>query len=164
MAIINRLLLRLIVVSLGTAVAIIAGIAVACFANWKGFIDMAGIPPDSHVAAELVLAGAMVFILIRATFVMLMPAVIGILVAETFAIRSWIFHALNGAVSIWVGWGAAMGDARVRSEFYDDPLTILATGLAAGFVYWVIAGSSAGVMKPARASPSGPAPGAATRP
>ena len=164
MAIIGRLLLRLIVVSIGAAVAIVAGIAVACVANWKGFLAMAGIPPDSHVAAELVLAGAMVFILIRATFVMLMPAVIGILVAETFAIRSWIFHALNGAVSIWVGWGAAMGDARVRSEFYDDPLTILATGLAAGFVYWVIAGSSAGVMKPARASPSGPAPGAATRP
>jgi len=164
MAIISRLLLRLIVVSIGTAVAIVAGIMVACAANWNGFVAMAGIPPDSEGTAKLVLFGAMVFILIRATFVMLMPAVIGILVAETFAVRSWIFHALNGAVSIWVGWGAAMGDARVRSEFYDDPVTILATGLAAGFVYWVIAGSSAGVMKPARASPSGPAPGAATRP
>jgi len=164
MAIIGRLLLRLIVVSIGTALATVAGIAVACVANWKGFVAMAGFPPDSHGAAEFVLAGAMVFVLIRATFVMLMPAVIGILVAETFAIRSWIFHALNGAVSIWVGWGAAMGDARIRSEFYDDPLTILATGVAAGFVYWLIAGSSAGVMKPAPASPPGPAAGTATPP
>src|SRR5215813_9264874 len=102
MAIIGRLLLRLIVVSIGAAVAIVAGIAVPCVANWKGCLAMPGVPPDSHVAAELVLAGAMVFILIRATFVILMPAVTAILAGETFAVRSWIFHAFNGAVSISV--------------------------------------------------------------
>jgi len=35
---------------------------------------------------------------------MWMPGSVGILISEAFAIRSWIFHALNGAISGWIGW------------------------------------------------------------
>ena len=44
----------------------------------------------------------MLFILLFS--VMWLPGAIGILISEAFAIRSWIFHALNGAVSAWIGW------------------------------------------------------------
>ena len=45
--------------------------------------------------------------------VMWLPGAVGILISEAFAIRSWIFHALNGAVSAWVGWQmfSAFGDS-----------------------------------------------------
>jgi len=148
MALIGRLLLRLVVVSLGAAVAIYFGTLASCIANWGRFVALIGIPPDSHAIVDIILAAVMAFIMSQAVFMMLAPALIGIAIAETFAIRSCIFHALNGALSIWVGW-VTLGRGREFSEFYDNALAILATGLVAGFVYWLIAGWNAGVMKPA---------------
>jgi hypothetical protein len=105
----------------------------------------------------MIMYAMMAFILVHVVSIMLAPALIGIAIAETFAIRSWIFHALNGALSSWVGW-VTLGRGREFSEFYDNALAILATGLVAGFVYWLIAGWNAGVIKPAPA----PVPGGAT--
>jgi len=160
MALIGRLLLRLVVVSLGAAVAIYFGTLASCIANWGRFVALIGIPPDSHAIVDIILAAVMAFIMSQAVFMMLAPALIGIAIAETFAIRSWIFHALNGALSIWVGW-VTLGRGREFSEFYDNALAILATGLVAGFVYWLIAGWNAGVMKPAAPAIS-PVPDRAT--
>jgi hypothetical protein len=162
MALIGRLLLRLIVVSLGAFVAIYVGSVVACVANWNRlgavFLDA---PPDSHVAVQIIFAVVMSFILSYATLIMLMPAAIGIAIAETFTIRSWIFHALNGGISIWVGW-VLLARGRDFAELYDNPLAIVATGLSAGLAYWLIAGWNAGVIKPAApvvpAAPAAPQP------
>jgi hypothetical protein len=32
---------------------------------------------------------------------MFLPASVGILISEAFAIRSWLFHVLNGVASSW---------------------------------------------------------------
>jgi hypothetical protein len=160
MGFIGRLLLRLIVVSLGAAVAIYFATVVSCIANWTRFTTIIDLPPDSHIAITLVVGAVMAFVLSQAVFMMLAPALIGIAIAETFAIRSWIFHALNGGLSIWVGW-VTLGRGREFSEFYDNTLAILATGLVAGFVYWLIAGWNAGVMKPV-SPPVPPSPGPVT--
>src|SRR5690348_8341414 len=104
MALIGRLLLRLIVVSLGVLVAIYVGSAVACAANWNRSLTLFDIPSDSHIAIRIVIGVVMAFVLSYATMIMLMPATIGIAVAETFSVRSWIFHVLNGGISSWVGW------------------------------------------------------------
>jgi len=161
MAVIGRLILRLIVVSLGAFVAIYVGSAVACVANWNRFLTLHDVPPDSHIAIRIIIAVVMAFVLSYATLIMLTPATIGIAIAETFTIRSWIFHTLNGGISIWVGW-VTLGRGRDFSEFYDNPLAIVATGLSAGFVYWLIAGWNAGVVKPAPAAAPPAAPPAAT--
>jgi hypothetical protein len=150
MYLVGRLLLRLIVVSLGAAFAIYFGTMASCLANWGRFVALIGIPPDSHVIVEMIMYAMMAFVLVHVVSIMLAPALIGIAIAETFAIRSWIYHALNGALSSWVGW-VTLGRGREFSEFYDNALAILATGLVAGFVYWLIAGWNAGVIKPARA-------------
>ena len=39
-----------------------------------------------------------------ARFVAVAAGAVGILIAETFDIRSCFFHALNGAISGWIGW------------------------------------------------------------
>jgi hypothetical protein len=150
MHLVGRLLLRLIVVSLGAAVAIYFGTMASCIANWDRFAALINLPPDSHVIVNTIMGAFMAFILVHVVAIMLAPALIGIAIAETFTIRSWIFHALNGALSSWVGW-VTIGRGRELSEFYDNALAILATGLVAGFVYWLIAGWNAGVIKPARA-------------
>src|SRR5262249_35026663 len=152
MALIGRLILRLIVVSLGACVAIYLGSVVACVANWDRFIDVLGmakaeVPAGAHVFVNIVLGAVMAFIVSYATLIMLMPAAIGIAVAETFTVRSWIFHTLNGGISIWIGW-VLLGRGRDFAELYENPRAIVATGLTAGLVYWLIAGWNAGVMKP----------------
>ena len=84
---------------------------------------------------------------------MWLPASIGILLSEVFAIRSWIFHALNGAISAWVGW--EMFGAFDKSELpMNEPKYVIAAGLAGGFAYWAVAGWSAGFWKPVFGRPT----------
>ena len=78
---------------------------------------------------------------------MLAPAAIGILIAEFFAIRSWIFHVANGALSAWVGWSMIDGP-RGTEKLFQDPKLIVLMGLLAGVTYWLIAGWSSGFWKP----------------
>jgi hypothetical protein len=149
-----RLMLRFILVPLGYLAAVGAGACVILFGSWRLGEFMASPNPDDQGVAALgfVFAGSVLFVLLLA--VMWLPSAIGILVAEAFALRSWIYHAGNGAVSAWLGWNlfGSIDDSRVP---INDPLPVIAAGLAGGFVYWIIAGSSAGFWKPvfARAAP-----------
>src|SRR4029434_8178442 len=87
---------------------------------------------------------AMLLVGSAATFPMLLPAVIGVTISESLALRSVVFHTLNGIVSIWVGRTSMVVPGR-PFEFHDHPPAVLAAGLAAGLVYWMIAGHSAGL-------------------
>ena len=102
----------------------------------------------------VMVALAMLLVSSAATFSMLLPASIGIAISEVLALRSWVFHALNGVVSIWVG-RASMGGRPF--ELHDHPPAVLAAGLAAGLVYWMIAGRGAGLAaeEASRAAPPG---------
>src|ERR1041384_2438286 len=99
-----RLLLRLILVPLGYLAAVFVGSCVILLGSWR-FAEML-VSNNPDVAATgvfgVVLAGPFLFILLFS--MMWLPASVGILIAEAFAIRSWIFHALNGAVAAWIGW------------------------------------------------------------
>ena len=78
---------------------------------------------------------------------MWLPSSIGILISEAFALRSWMFHAANGAVSAWIAWNLSgyIDDSRVA---LNGPLAIIAAGLAGGLACWAIAGWSAGFWRP----------------
>ena len=87
---------------------------------------------------------------------MWIPGSIGVLISEAFAIRSWMFHAGNGAVSAWIGWSmfGYVDDSHIP---INGPIAVIAAGLAAGFAYWLVAGWSAGFWKPVfRGVESGP--------
>src|SRR5262249_58122297 len=103
---------------------------------------------------------AMLLVGSAATFPMLLPATIGITISEALAVRSLVFHVLNGVVSIWVG-RASMVDPGRPFEFHGQPPAVLAAGLAAGHLYSLIAGRHARPVPDA--SPGGPPRGSQPR-
>ena len=147
MDILLRLLLRIILVPLGYLAAVLAGALVILFGSWGwGQVALSADPDSaSYALFGLVIAGPVLIAMLLAT--MWLPASIGILLAEAFAIRSWIYHAGNGAISAWLGWHlfGLLDDSPVPLH---QPLHVIAAGLAGGFAYWAVAGWTAGFWKP----------------
>jgi hypothetical protein len=141
----GRLLLRVLLVPLGYFVAVIIGTLVIVFGSWK--LGVAASDPDHQPFAVFGFVFAAPVLLVMLLSMMWLPAAIGILISETFAIRSWIFHAGNGAASAWIGWSlfGYIDDSRIP---LNEPLPVVAAGLAGGLDYWAIAGWSAGFWKP----------------
>src|SRR5258708_25053498 len=153
----GRLLLRLLLVPLGYAVAVVVGTLVMVFGSWK--LGEAAAHPATQAFAIFGFVFAAPVLLVMLLSLMWLPAAIGILISETFAIRSFIFHVANGAVSAFIGWDlfGYIDDTRVP---LNEPLPVLAAGLAGGPAYWAVAGFSAGFLKPVFCPP----PGARLRP
>ncbi|HMA75203.1 MAG TPA: hypothetical protein VKP67_27500 [Xanthobacteraceae bacterium] len=152
MDILIRLLLRFILVPLGAAVALTAAALLVVIAHRNALQTLLNADPraqqDYFIA--LVFGGPLLALLLSIwAFYMFVPALIGVLLSETFAIRSWIFHAANGGLSAWLGW-ALTQDIRDEYPFLAEPIVLVAAGLAAGLVYWIVAGWTAGFWKPAR--------------
>src|SRR5215467_8396595 len=123
---ISRVLARLILIPLGGVLAASAATLVAFFANWNVFLSVIG--GDAVTSGDVVavmVALAMLLVSSAATFPMLLPAVIGVTISEAFAVRSVVFHVLNGVVSIWVGRNSMVDPGR-PFEFHDHPPAVLA--------------------------------------
>ncbi len=80
------------------------------------------------------------------------PAVIAILVTETFGLRSVVLHAVaGGLIGLFCGYTLGVIGPLPRFDF-DMPLgtnfeLLAAAGIAAGLIYWLIAGRSAGLWR-----------------
>ncbi len=159
----GRLLLRVLLVPLGYLVAVVVGTLVIVFGSWK--LAAAAADADAQAFAIFGFVFAAPVLLVMLLSVMWLPAAIGILISEAFAIRSFMFHAGNGAVSAWIGWGlfGYLDDARIP---LNQPLPVIAAGLAGGLAYWAVAGWSAGFWKPVfrRLEPAALAANAASHP
>jgi len=145
-----RFLLRLLLVPLGAAAAIVVAMMVVLAAHWNEIVALANADPDAqgNWLLAFVFAGPILAILLSMTVVVTsMPAAVGVLIAEAFAIRSWMFHAANGGLSAWIGW-SIMQDAQDRYRFLTEPKVMVAAGLAGGLAYWLVAGWTAGFWKP----------------
>lgn len=142
-----RLLLRFIVVPLGMAAATLAASLVVVIGNWQTVTAAASMSdPDIAVFLSTLMPAVMVATLSVAMIVGPL-GFIGILIAEAFAIRSAIYHALNGGVAAWLGW--SMIDVLKHDvEIRIDLKSMIAAGIAGGFAYWLVAGWSAGFWKP----------------
>ncbi len=148
--IVVRFLLRFLIVPLGATAATFVAIAVVCLAQWNRFSKLVVSDPstaDGVVLAVLIAGAALTAVLSIAALAMLLPATLGVLISEAFAIRSWMFHAANGGLASWVGW-VTMEEFRRQYEFFDQPLVVVGAGIAAGFAYWAVAGWNAGFWKP----------------
>jgi hypothetical protein len=153
--IVVRLLFRFLLVPFAASVAICVAMLFVIAAHWNRFVALAGTnpaPPDDAAVFLLLLAPALV--MSAAVVAMLAPAAIGALIAEAFAIRSWMFHIANGGLSAWTGW-LMLEDVRKPYEIFNEPLIVAGAGIAAGFAYWAIAGWSAGFWKPMLEQPLG---------
>jgi len=141
-----RLLLRFILVPFGYFAGVLAGTLVILFGSWKiGQADALDV--ETHAIAVYGYVFAAPVLLVILLSVMWLPAAIGVLLSETFALRSWMFHAGNGAVSAWIAWNlfGYLDNSRVP---LNGPAAVIAAGLAGGFAYWAIAGWNAGFWKP----------------
>jgi len=147
MAPLLRLLLRFILVPLGYFAAAVAGTLVILFGSWHAADVAAAADPDTHAIVIFGFVFAAPILMVVLLSVMWLPAAIGILLSEAFAIRSWMFHAANGAVCAWLGWNL-FGYIDNSQIPLNRPLPVIAAGLAGGFAYWAIAGWSAGFWKP----------------
>jgi len=146
--IVVRLLLRFFLVPLGAATAICVAMAFVIAAHWNRFVAIAeSNPAPSDDATFFVLLLAPALVMSAAIITMLSPAAIGALIAEGFALRSWMFHIVNGGLSASTGW-IMLADVRRPYEIFNEPLIVAGAGIAAGFAYWAIAGWSAGFWKP----------------
>jgi hypothetical protein len=141
----GRLLLRVLLVPLGYFVAVVIGTLVIVFGSWR--LGAAAADPDAQPFAVFGFVFAAPVLLVMLLSMMWLPVAIGVLISETFAIRSWPFHAGNGAVSAWIGWSlfGYIDDSRIP---LNKPFPVIAAGLAGGLAYWAIAGWSAGFWKP----------------
>ena len=147
--ILGRLLMRLLLVPLGGGVAILTAVVFMIAAHWNRFTAVAveKAATSDDVVAALAIAGPWIALAIMmAAAAMMLPATLGVLIAEAFAIRSWVFHVANGGLSAW--FGLTVGDVGRPYNLYEDPLIAVGAGIAAGFAYWAVAGWSAGFWKP----------------
>jgi hypothetical protein len=141
-----RLLLRFIIVPIGYFAAVLAGTLVILFGSWKiGRIESFDV--EARAIAIYGYAFAAPVLLVILLSVMWLPTAIGILLSEVLALRSWMFHAGNGALSAWIVWSlfGSMDDSRLP---LNQPLAVIAAGLAGGLAYWAVAGWNAGFWKP----------------
>ncbi len=145
-----RLILRLFLVPLGGVVAVTIAMILLVVAHWHEFAALADARPDEqgYWLLAFVLAGpVLAFLFSLAVALTLLPAAVGVLISEAFAIRSWIYHAANGGLAAWIGW-SLMQDTQNDYRFLAEPKILVAAGLAGGLAYWVVAGSTAGFWKP----------------
>jgi hypothetical protein len=77
----------------------------------------------------------------------LIPAMLLIALAEGFRLRSFVFYALAGAAIAWYcGWMSGFeGDLGLNHAGE----VLAASGIAAGLIYWVLAGRRAGAWREA---------------
>lgn len=161
--ILGRFILRFLLVPLGIAAAASVGVIVIIVGEWNAFISFAQANPDpsAYVIGAMIFAPFILMMLAGGALGMMAPAAIGIAAAEMFALRSWIYHIGNGAISAWVGWSMVDGP-RGTEKIFQDPKIILMMGVFAGLTYWLIAGWSSGFWKPVFGRELPPPPAAPT--
>jgi hypothetical protein len=159
-----RFILRLLLVPLGAMLAMLIATLVMMFAHWGDVVALMKARPDVEsywLLIVFVIGPAFLVLIPFAVAFTVLPGVIGVVISEAFAIRSWIFHIANGGLSAWVG-RFLMSDLPQEYRFLAEPKVIVAAGLAAGAAYWLVAGWTAGFWKPIFAP--APAPAAAPAP
>jgi hypothetical protein len=145
-----RLFLRFILVPLGGAAAIAAGTAVIIIAHYKALAALVEASPQAqeNYVIALVFAGPVLALLLSIwALYMFVPAIIGVVISEALALRSWMYHAANGGLAAWLGW-ALTRDIQEEYRFLTEPKILIAAGLLGGLVYWLVAGWTAGFWQP----------------
>jgi hypothetical protein len=140
--IIGRLLMRFLLVPLGGCIAICVAMTVVLIAEWNRFSGLTG--DDNSGLMAFVVVGPM---LAFSMAFMLLPGTLAALIAEAFAIRSLLYHAVCGGLSSWVSL-VTIGALDKDYDLSGEPLIAMGAGIAAGFAYWAVAGWSAGFWKP----------------
>ncbi|MCC0012504.1 MAG: hypothetical protein H6877_04175 [Rhodobiaceae bacterium] len=136
-----RILWRLVVMGFAFVVSAVAAIVISA----GSVIGAEGMPSLNEPIFDLFgklgligLASVSAFAVLGGPIVL-----VAALVGEAFRIRSWVYYALSG------GLASASGLITLGPESFiqNSVTTMIASGLVAGLVYWLIAGRGAGFLK-----------------
>jgi hypothetical protein len=94
----------------------------------------------------LILWGAILTSAAFVSAIAFVPAIIVILIAETLGLRSLFFYALAGGAGGLL-YGLTFPAATAANPFDRTVQITLAAGVAAGIVYWLVAGRTAGLWR-----------------
>ncbi|AMN38891.1 hypothetical protein [Rhodoplanes sp. Z2-YC6860] len=159
----GRLLLRFLIVPFGFCLATMAAVLFVIAAHWSRFMAIVAANRGGDEDVALFVAGSFIVLIAAISAAkMLWPFILAAALAEAFAFRSWVFHVCSGAVAALIGLNT-LSDSGAY-DLYNAPVIVVGAGFAAGFVYWLIAGWSAGFWKPVFAPPRQPLPQAQSLP
>ena len=132
---------------IGRMFLIVLGYGLACLAA-SGFFHLLVLGGMRLTADEEQLVAITSFltvpgVAVAAGYHMAVPAAVLAALAEIATIRDWVWHALGGALAAVAGALAAYGPLHLQQ---DTGLlaTVIACGLVAGIVYWLVAGRGSG--------------------
>jgi hypothetical protein len=108
----------------------------------------AGVVPDEALGLIVGVSGVLI------AAVTLIPAALLIAIAEGLRLRSFVFYALAGAAMACYG---GLGRGFTAKLGFDHTSEVwAASGIAAGLIYWLLAGRQAGAWRDAQAAPERP--------
>lgn len=135
--------------------AILAGFIGACVAA-DLIVVVAALYPDwsdIHLGpmdrVEFGVIAALAFVFVSA--LAFVPALVAVVVAETWSFRSILYYAIAGAVVGFVGYAGLVNFDLDRigatSYFRREMEIMIGAGIVGGLVYWLIAGRNAGAWR-----------------
>ncbi|HVI29621.1 hypothetical protein [Hansschlegelia sp.] len=142
-----RLAARLLLAPLGFACGVLAGFAMLAFLTSKDLTPISALPDEIVLLGYDMSVSAATALFLLAPL-MAAPAIVAVLIAEMFSIRSWAYHAVAGAVTATLPW--ALSPSGFDGPIFTAPEVVLC-GLVGGLVHWLIAGRSSGLAR--RAEP-----------
>lgn len=146
-----RLAARLILAPLGFCCGVVAGFALLAIISAEHFAAVTLFPEDVMILGYDLSVNALTVMLLFAPL-MGAPAIVAVLIAEMFSIRSWVFHAAAGAGSALMPW--TLAPSSFESPNFTAP-EILAAGCVGGLTHWLIAGRKSGLGDPETEPPAG---------
>ncbi|PBC04754.1 hypothetical protein [Mesorhizobium sp. WSM3860] len=152
MAMVGYVLKRVLMVLAGYLVAVLVGlvalvaiyVVLSSLPNAPSYFELMQFTP----VAVLVVPPLGMFVYFLTIVVTGMQTLVFALIAEFFSLRSFWLHVLFGGVAAAAGFMLLWPDAPDDPERWADLGIIVAAGLVAGFVYWLIAGRDAGFRRP----------------
>lgn len=140
-----RVLTRLFVLVFAYILATFAGMAtiVAAIWGWQiNYIDFASQTPEQDIINLFAYSTIGIFAYVSILYASATPAAVYGLITEGLAWRSLTIHVLGGgAIALYI---LLIANNQTTQPPQQDIIITLAAGFVAGFVYWLIAGRSAG--------------------
>lgn len=145
-----RLAARLLLAPLGFCCGVAAGFALLAFVSAEHFGAVTLFPEDVVILGYNLSVNAMTVALLFAPLLGA-PAIVAVLIAEMFSIRSWVYHAAAGAGSALMPW--SLSPSGFEGQAFTAP-EVLAAGFVGGLVHWLIAGRKSGLGDPEEGPPA----------
>lgn len=140
-----RILTRLFILIFAYILAVCAAMATLIAAIWGwqvNYVDFTSQTPEEEIINIFAYSAIGLFAYLHILYTAATPAAIYGLVTEGLAWRSLIIHILGGgAIGLYILLVANNPNVQPPQQ---DVIITLAAGFVAGFVYWLIAGRSAG--------------------